>query len=157
MVDWFSLLLAWDLALLHRLLLLSIHFAVKSPPCDMLPSFLMILIELAKMAEPLHDELLVHSSHQLCPSLFILLHRNGLDWVLKCTFWSCFNDNCQLLSLVKSVAMNSRLMGKLVDRNGEVMFEQKPEISYSEKYFSYLLICMCKWAYFIGLGALAIH
>jgi hypothetical protein len=52
--------------------------------------------------------------------------------------------------------MNSRLMGKLVDRNGEVMFEQKPEISYSEKYFSYLLICMCKWAYFIGLGALAI-
>jgi senataxin len=24
-------------------------------------------------------------------------------------------------------------MGKLVDRNGEVMFEQKPEISYSEK------------------------
>jgi hypothetical protein len=41
--------------------------------------------------------------------------------------------------------------------NGEVMFEQKPEISYSEKYFSYLLICMCKWAYFIGLGALAIH
>lgn len=120
----------------------------------MLPSFLMILIELAKMAEPLHDEWLVHSSHWLFPSLFILLHRNALDWVLKCTLWSCFNANCQLLSLVKSVAMNSRLMGKLVDRNGEVMFEQKPEISYSEKYFSFLLICMCNWAYFICLGAL---
>jgi hypothetical protein len=106
------------------------------------------------MAEPLHDELLVYSSHRLCPSLFILPHRNALDWVLKCTLWSCFNANCQLLSLVKSVAMNSSLMGKLVDRNGEVMFEQKPEISYSEKYFSYLLICMCKWAYFICLGAL---